>query len=128
MEGRRIKRINSLLKEVIADIIRHEVKNPHIPELITITEVDVTEDLHHAKVFVSMLTNADTKEKALEALQSASGFIAIKASKEVRLRFFPELKFILDTSAEKQDRIQSVIDEIQHERKQRESRSSADSD
>ena len=126
MEGRRIKRVNSLLKEVISDIIRDEVKNPHITGVLTVTDVQVTDDLHYAKVLVSLIS--DEKEKALEALQSAAGFIAVKASKQVRLRFFPELKFILDTSAENQARIQSVIDDIQNEREQREAGRTPDSD
>ncbi|MCP5469889.1 MAG: 30S ribosome-binding factor RbfA [Chlamydiales bacterium] len=127
MEGRRIKRVNSLLKEVISDTIRNEVKNPHIPVLLTITEVQVTDDLHHAKVMVSLFGNNEAKKAAIAALQSAAGFIAVKASKQVRLRFFPELKFVLDTSVEKQIRIQNVIDEIQSEREQRETGSSTDS-
>ena len=117
MEGRRIERINSLLKEVIASIIKSKVKNPHIPELVTVTEVRVTNDLHYAKVFVSII--GGDKVKALEALQSAAGFIAVKASKEVVLRYFPEIKFILDESVEKQMRIESVIDEIRNEREGR---------
>ena len=117
MQDRRLERVNSLLKEVISQIIRSEVKNPHIPELLTVTEVQVTRDLHFAKVFVSVI--GGDKEKAIKALQSAAGFIAVKASKEVVLRYFPELRFILDESVEKQMRIESVIDEIQNERESR---------
>lgn len=117
MEGRRIARVNSLLKEVISSIIRQEVKNPHIPDLLTVTEVRVTRDLHHAKVFVSLIQG--DKKKAIEALQSAAGFIAVKASKEVVLRYFPELTFVLDETVEKQMRIESVIDEIRSERESR---------
>ena len=122
MQGRRIERVNSLLKEVISKVIQTEVKNPHIPELLTVTEVQVTKDLHYAKVFVSLIRG--DKEKALEALQSAAGFIAVKASKEVVLRYFPELKFVLDDSVEKQMHIESVIDDIRTEREGR----AADSD
>ena len=117
MKDRRIERINSLLKEVISSIIRKEVKNPHIPDLLTITEVRVTKDLHYAKVFVSLI--GGDKKKAIEALQSAAGFIAVKASKEVVLRYFPELTFVLDDSVEKRMQIESVIDEIRNERESR---------
>ena len=117
MEGRRVERVNSLLKEVISSVIRKEVKNPHIPELVTVTKVEVTKDLHYAKVFVSLIEG--DKEKAIAALQTAAGFIAVKASKEVVLRYFPELKFVIDDSVEKQMRIESVINEINDERERR---------
>jgi len=117
MQGRRIERINSLLKEVIASVIHLEVKNPHIPELVTITKVEVTNDLHYAKVYVSLIQG--DKKKAIEALQSAAGFIAVKASKEVVLRYFPELRFVLDDTVEKQMRIESIIDGIRNERESR---------
>ncbi|MCH9610248.1 MAG: 30S ribosome-binding factor [Chlamydiales bacterium] len=117
MQGRRTERVNSLLKEVISSIIRSEVKNPHIPELLTVTEVRVTKDLHYAKVYVSLIEG--DKNKAIEALQTAAGFIAVRASKQVVLRYFPELKFILDESVENQMRIESVIDGIRKEREKR---------
>ncbi len=117
---RRIERLNSLLKEVISDVIRKQVKNPHLPNLTTITGVDVTRDLKHAKVFVSVIGDEQVKKKAIDALQSASGFISVHSSKQVVLRYFPELTFIIDNSVEKQMRIDSLISKIEEERKQRE--------
>lgn len=116
MSGRRIERINSLLKEVISDVIRSEVKNPHLPDLVTVTQVAVTKDLRHAKVYVSVIGEEAVKKEALEALQSASGFIAIQSSKQVVMRYFPELKFILDDSVDKQIRMDQLIADIQAER------------
>lgn len=96
MSSRRIERVNSLLKEVISDVIRTEVKNGQIAPLLTITKVDVSADIHFAKVYFT-ITNA-TKEqiqKTNEALNYASGFIAVKCSKEVKLRFFSRAPFCL---------------------------------
>ena len=126
MKGRRVQRINSLLREVIADVLRDEVKNPHVPPLLTVTRVEVSDDLQQAKVFVTLF--GDGREEALRALQSAAGFIGVKASKEVRLRFFPVLRFLFDTEAESQMHIQSVIDTLQREREQRESGRTTDGD
>ncbi len=120
MKGRRVDRINSLLIEVISEVIRTEVKNPHLPPLITITSVDVSKDLHHAKVYVSVIGDETTKKQALHVLQTAAGFIAFHASKKIVIRFFPELVFYLDDSVEKHMRIDSLISEIQSERKTRE--------
>ncbi len=120
MSGRRIERINSLLKEVISDVIRKEVKNPHLPQLITVTHVDVTKDLRHAKVYVSVIGEEKVKAEAIDALQSASGFIGVYASKQVVMRYFPELTFILDDSVDQQMRIDRLVADIQAEREIRE--------
>jgi len=120
MSGRRIERLNSLLKEVISDVIRKEVKNPHLPEFITVTHVDVTKDLRHAKVYVSVIGEEKEKLEALDALQSASGFIGVQASKQVVMRYFPELTFKLDDSVDQQMRIDQLLSDIQTEREIRE--------
>ncbi len=117
---RRTERINSLLKEIISEVIRKEVKNPHLPRLVTITHVDITTDLHYAKVYVSVIGDEKVKEEALLALQSAAGFIGVQASKEVRMRYFPELTFVLDNTVDKQMRIDALIQEIEKERESRE--------
>lgn len=119
MGGHRIDRLNSLLKEVISDVIHKEVKNPHLPPLITITSVETSKDVRHAKVFVSVIGTPEAKKKAIEVLQSAAGFIATQASKQMVIRFFPELRFYLDESVEKQSRIDALISKIQAERETR---------
>jgi ribosome-binding factor A len=122
MSERRVERLNSLLKEVISDVIHKEMKNPHLPPLVTVTGVQITKDLRHAKVYVSIIGDQETKIKAISILQSASGFIALHSSKHVVMRFFPDLMFILDESVEKQMQIDSLISKIQKERESRESK------
>lgn len=118
--SRRVQRFNSLLKQVISEVIRGQVKNPHLPPLVTITHVDITADLRHAKVYVSVIGDEGIKNEALHALQSAAGFIAVHASKEVSMRYFPELLFVLDDTVDKQMRIETIINQIEKERKARE--------
>lgn len=110
-----------MLREVISDVIRRHVKNPHLPELITITRVDVSADLHFAKVFVSVLGDAKAKEKAIEVLQSAAGLIAQFANKQMTVRYFPDLTFYIDEELEQQLKIQSLLSDIEKERNARES-------
>ena len=117
---RRTDRLNSLLKEVIADVIHNKVKNPHIHKLITVTRVDISKDLRHAKVYVSVIGDEKEKAESLDALQQSAGFIAQAASKEVVLRFFPDLKFKLDDSAEQHARIEELLKEVKSERMERE--------
>ena len=116
---KRTKRLNSLLKEVISEVIRQEVKNPNVSELLTITEVDITKDLHHAKVYVSIIGSDKERKSTIDALQQASGFISKVASKKVVMRYFPHLKFILDTTVDKQMKIDSLLKKIDEEKQSR---------
>ncbi|MEZ5314630.1 MAG: 30S ribosome-binding factor RbfA [Chlamydiales bacterium] len=117
MSSRRIQKINSLLKEVISDVIREKVKNPHLSSLVSITYVDVAKDLHQAKVFVSIIGETSVQNEGIKILQSASGFIGIHASQQVNMRYFPKLKFILDKSINQEIRIGRLMSEIENERK-----------
>jgi ribosome-binding factor A len=119
MKTRRIERINSLLRRVISEVIMIEVKNPHMPGFISITRVETANDLQHAKVYVSIIGDSDTKNKAMKLLKSSAGFISSMASKKVSLRFFPELLFILDDSVEQQMKIMDLIANIENERNKR---------
>lgn len=119
MATKRTDRLNSLLKEVISDVIKKQVRNPHISELLTVTRVDITSDLHYAKVYVGVIGTEEEKQATIKALQSASGFIATNASKLIVIRYFPELTFRLDDSADKHMRIAQLLNEIDTEKKAR---------
>jgi len=121
MPKQRTDRLNSLLKEVISDIIRREVRNPHVNELVTVTRVDITKDLHFAKVYISVIGSEQQKKDTLAALQSAAGFVAVQASKQVVMRYFPALTFKLDDSVEKHMRIEELLGKIAEEKHSRES-------
>ncbi len=117
----RVERLNSLLKEVISEVVMNDVRNPHVSPLVTVTRVEITPDLQHAKVFISVIGNDIQKGETIEALQSAAGFIAIHASKKVVLRYFPELTFKLDTSVDKHLRIDAILNKIHEEQRARNS-------
>jgi ribosome-binding factor A len=119
MTTRRVEKLNSLLKEVISEVIKRDVKNPHVSTLITVTKVEITKDLHHAKVYVSVIGTSDAKQETLAALQSASGFIGVQSAHKVVMRYFPELHFKLDDSIDKHMRIDSILKEIENERESR---------
>lgn len=118
---KRVDRLNSLLKEVISEVVRRDVANPHVATLVTITSVDVSKDLHNAKVYVSVIGPEATQKETLQALNSAAGFISVQASKKVVLRYFPHLSFILDSSVEEQLKIDALIEKIHDERQSRQS-------
>lgn len=119
MTKKRVERLNSLLKEVISEVVTREVRDPRMAPLITITSVNITADLRHAKVYISVIGTEQQKEQTLQALQSAAGFIAILASKKVVMRYFPALAFKLDDSAEKHTRIETLLGKIHKEQQSR---------
>ncbi|MBN2479909.1 MAG: 30S ribosome-binding factor RbfA [Parachlamydiales bacterium] len=112
MTTKRIKRLNSLLREVISEVIMQDVKNPHLAKFITVTNVDVTGDLKYAKVSISVIGTDEERKKSIDALNQAAGFISVHASKKIRIRYFPSLTFELDTSVEKHMKIEKILSEI----------------
>jgi ribosome-binding factor A len=127
MSKNRVARLNSLLKEVLSEVIHREVKNPHVNRLVSVTSVDISSDLQHAKVYISAIGTDREKESTIKALQSAAGFIAISASKKVVMRYFPALLFKLDDSVDKQLRIDSLLNKI-HEEQQLRNHTDGDAD
>lgn len=116
MANRRNNRLSGELKRAISEIIRNDVKDPRISELMSVTNVHVTEDLKFAKVFISAYNDL---EPTLTALQSAKGFIRKEIGKKVKMRIIPELIFIKDDSIEKGMYMQSLIDKVIEEEKTR---------
>jgi ribosome-binding factor A len=113
MVKNRIARLNSLLKEVLSEVI------PHVGKFVSVTSVDITSDLQHAKVYISIIGTPQEKEETIKALQSAAGFIAILSSKKVVMRYFPALTFKLDVSVEQQIRIDALLNKIKEEQNTR---------
>ncbi len=119
-EPRRLHRINSLLREVISEVIQSSVKDPRLPRFVSVTEVKMAGDFKHAMVLVSVIGTTAEKAICLEVLRSAAGFIALHSSKKVDLRFFPALTFDLDESAQHHVRMESLLAKVREEREERE--------
>ena len=86
----RLRKVESLLKEEISALIsRRVIKDPRLAPMTTITDVEVSRDLHYAKVYVSLYGEAETRAQSVDALNHASGFIHARLKKNVRLRFIP---------------------------------------
>jgi len=113
MGSRRVSSLNSLLKEVISEVIHrdlhHALKNP---EMMTITSVDITSDLGFAKVFVSVIGDHKTKEQACDALNEIAGQIERTSFRKVVMRTFPKLQFCIDEGLEKQLRICDILTKV----------------
>ena len=110
---KRTDKINSLLKEVISEVIQKKLRNPSIKtSLITVSRVEITKDLKFAKVYLSIIGDENEKKTIMKAIQKASGFIGVNAANKIILRFFPKLSFYIDDTVEKQMRINDVLKQI----------------
>ena len=115
MQGRRIDRIEEQLRIELSEIIEREIHDPRIG-LATVTHVKVSPDLRHARVFVSVLGDADQRKKSLEGLRSASSYARRSLSKRLHhLRRIPELVFDYDQALEKGMRVEELLEQIKHE-------------
>lgn len=109
--SRRTQQVGEFLREELTDIIRRDVKDPRIG-FMSVTRVDVTPDLRHAAVYISVLGTDHEREETLTALRSASGFIRHHLKPRLRMRQIPELEFRDDRSMEHAERIARTLREI----------------
>jgi ribosome-binding factor A len=119
MESSRTHRVGELIKEEISEIVRRELKDPRIG-FVTITGVDVTPDLRHADVFISVLGTKLEREDTLSALQKAAGFLRKELAQRIELKYFPELKFAIDPSIEAGIKIDKIIKKLHDKESDRE--------
>ncbi len=116
MASRRPKRVGELMKHEISDLIQRGLQNPNLG-MTTVTEVELTDDLRHAKIFISVYGENENQSPTLKSLIRAAGFIRRELSKRIRLRHSPELKFVWDNSIEQGERMTRLLEKIEHERK-----------
>lgn len=110
MDKKRIRRIESELIKEISIMIRSDIKDPRIAPITSITEIDLTDDLQSAKIYISVLGDEEEKEETIEGLKSSIGFIKRELGNRMNLRHIPDIKFILDTQIEQAMHIESLID------------------
>ena len=110
----RMDKINQRIKREVGDIVLKELKDPRL-EFVTITHVEVTRDLQHAKVYFSVLGKEEQVEKARAGLLSARGFVRKCIGQRVRLRYTPDIEFIYDRAIEYSARIEAALQEIHNE-------------
>ncbi|KEI10400.1 ribosome-binding factor A [Clostridium sp. K25] len=96
----RLGRINEEVRKEISNIIRDDIHDPRLTAMVSVTRVEVTNDLRYAKVFISIFGSDNSKEETLEALKSSAGFIRREVGHRVKLRYTPEIVLELDESIE----------------------------
>jgi len=114
----RMLKINSLMKRELSQIIQQEVKDPRIG-FVTVTGVEVSADLRHAKVFCSVMGDKKKREETMKGLNSAKGYIQVELGHRIKIKFMPELFFKLDESLDHAIHIQEVLNKIHEEDEKR---------
>jgi ribosome-binding factor A len=110
---KRAERISDQMKQEIADILMRKIKDPRIG-FVTVTDVEVADDLRNAKVFISVY--GGDKEDSLKGLKSATPFIRSELGKRMRMRFVPEILFRFDASVEQGAHIMELLRAIEEKK------------
>ncbi|HET6795633.1 MAG TPA: 30S ribosome-binding factor RbfA [Gemmatimonadales bacterium] len=112
--SRRPEQVGETLRQVITDALAREVRDPRVG-FLTVTGVLVSNDLSHARVMVSVPGEEADKDRALEGLHSAAGFLRSRAARALTTRSVPELHFELDRGLEHAARINELLNTIRRE-------------
>jgi ribosome-binding factor A len=110
--SQRTDRVDELLRQEIGRILAKDVQDPHIG-FATVTDVETTPDLRHAKVRVSVIGGAPERAEALAALDRAMGYVRHELGARLRLRRIPALHVTLDDSAERGTRVLQILEELE---------------
>lgn len=108
----RIRRVNGLLREELSQLLRLQVKDPRLSGFITVTEVSISPDLRHARVFISVMGGEEEWRQTLEGLNAASGFLRRELAGRLPLRHIPDLSFFRDESIEHGAHLLELIDRV----------------
>ena len=109
---RRMGRVNELIREELSVLLLHELKDPRIVAMTTVTHVETSPDLEHARVYVSVMGTDEERAGAMQGLKSAEGFLRRSLAGRVKMRRVPALNFALDTSMEEGAQMLELIDRV----------------
>ncbi|MEB3831854.1 30S ribosome-binding factor RbfA [Phormidium sp. CCY1219] len=125
---RRVSRVASLIKREVSQMLLSDIKDDRVGAgMVSVTDVDVSRDLQHAKIFVSIYGTDEARAETMAGLKSATGYVRSELGHRVRLRRTPEVVFLEDRSIERGTRILSLLNQLSEERKHHEAEESAES-
>jgi len=110
MTARRVERVGEAIRTVIANMLLREIKDPRIG-MVTLTTVEVSDDLRHAKIYFSCLGDEAARDRSLAGLGSAAGFIKAQLTRRLKLRNAPDLSFVFDSTLEDSERLARLLKE-----------------
>jgi ribosome-binding factor A len=109
MGSDRMRRVDQALREVIGEAVTRDLKDPRVG-FVTVTDVKTSPDLRHARVYVSVLGDADARASTLDGLRSAHGYLQGRVAAELHLKRTPELVFAYDDTSERAMRLGALLD------------------
>jgi ribosome-binding factor A len=110
MKQHRLARVSQVIREVASETILFELQDPRVKN-VTVTRAEVSADLQHAKVFVSVMGNPKEQELCMHGLRHAAGFVQSKLGKRLKTRFTPTIAFVLDQGVKHSIEISRLINE-----------------
>ena len=110
MKERRSARLAEEIREEVAELIARKLKDPRIG-FVTVTRVEMTSDQRLAKVYVGVLGDKEARERTLQGLRQAAGFVRRALGQQLRLRFTPDVQFEYDKGLDATDRVARLLDE-----------------
>src|SRR5580700_10286574 len=112
MKAHRLERMGEVIREVASETILFELRDPRVRSAqVTVTRAEVSGDLQHAKVFVSIMGTEKEQKLALHGLRHAAGFVQSKLAQRLQTRFTPILQFVLDQGVKKSIEMSRLINE-----------------
>lgn len=110
MKTHRLARVSEVIREVAASTILFEMKDPRVKN-VTVTRAEVSADLQHAKVYVSVMGSEREQKLTMYGLEAAAGFVQTKLAKRLTTRYIPHITFVLDEGIKKSIEIARIIRE-----------------
>jgi ribosome-binding factor A len=114
-DSRRPDRVAEAIREEVASFLQEGAKDPRIIGLVTVTGVDVTRDLRHAKVFVSVMGSDAERAATFDGLESVASYLRTRIGRALRLRVAPEIVFQSDESVARAARIEQLLAQIKQD-------------
>lgn len=118
---RRVSRVASLIKREVSQMLVHGIKDNRVGTgMVSITDVDVSGDLQHATIFVSIYGTDEIRAEIMAGLKSATGYVRSELGHRIRLRRTPEVTFLEDRSLERGTQMVTLLNQLAHEREEHE--------
>ncbi|PMB41500.1 ribosome-binding factor A [Fischerella thermalis CCMEE 5205] len=116
--SRRVSRVAELIKREVSQMLLNGIKDDRVGTgMVSVTDVDVSGDLQHAKIYVSIYGTEEAKAETMAGLKSATGYVRSELGARVRLRRTPEVVFIEDRSIERGSKVLSLLNQLELQRK-----------
>lgn len=114
--SRRVSRVAELIKREVSQMLLHGIKDDRVGAgMVSVTDVDVSGDLQHAKIFVSIYGTEKARAETMAGLKSATGYVRSELGQRIRLRRTPEVMFLEDRSIERGNRVLSLLNQLNNE-------------